>query len=95
MTLRLGQKIKINKKPHTRRGWIIFEFYFYCFTKENGRSNPQVLTYAKIAFALGVDLREIFLFEPSFNYKAFGEQPATYSPRKHNKWLFHVFDKIP
>ena len=52
---------------------------------ENGRSNPQVLTYAKIAFALGVDLREIFLFEPPFNYRAFGEQPAMYSPRKHNK----------
>lgn len=52
---------------------------------ENGRSNPQVLTYAKIAFALGVDLREFFLFEPPFNYRAFGEQPASYSPRKHSK----------
>lgn len=52
---------------------------------ENGKSNPQVLTYAKIAFALNVDLRDLFLFEPPFNYRAFGEQPATYSPRKHSK----------
>ena len=52
---------------------------------ENGKSNPQILTYAKIAFALNVDLRDFFDFEPPFNYKAFGEQPATYSPRKHLK----------
>lgn len=52
---------------------------------ENGKSNPQILTYAKIAFALDVDLRDFFDFEPPFNYKAFGEQPATYSPRKHSK----------
>lgn len=52
---------------------------------ENGRSNPQVLTYAKIAYALGVDLQDFFVFEPPFNYKAFGEQPASYSPRKHVK----------
>ena len=52
---------------------------------ENGRSNPQVLTYAKIAYALGVDLKDFFVFEPPFNYKAFGEQPASYSPRKHSK----------
>ncbi len=30
---------------------------------ENGKSNPQVLTYAKIAFALDCDLREFFDFE--------------------------------
>lgn len=52
---------------------------------ENGKSNPQILTYAKIAFALNVDLRDFFDFEPPFNFKAFGEQPATYSPRKHSK----------
>lgn len=52
---------------------------------ENGRSNPQVLTYAKIASALEVDLKEFLQFEPPFNYKAFGEQPAIYSPRKHSK----------
>lgn len=52
---------------------------------ENGRSNPQVLTYAKIAYALGVDLQDFFAFDPPFNYKAFGEQPASYSPRKHVK----------
>ena len=44
---------------------------------ENGKSNPQILTYAKIAFALDVDLRDFFLFEPPFNFKTFGEQPAT------------------
>lgn len=52
---------------------------------ETGKSNPQVLTYARIAAALGVDLREFLQFEPPFNYKAFGEQPAIYSPRKHSK----------
>lgn len=52
---------------------------------ENGKSNPQILTYAKIAFALDVDLRDFFDFEPPFNYRAFGEQPASYSPRKHSK----------
>ena len=30
---------------------------------ENGKSNPQILTYAKIAFALDCDLREFFDFE--------------------------------
>ncbi len=52
---------------------------------ETGKSNPQVLTYAKIAAALDVDLRLFFDFEPPFDYKAFGEEPATYSPRKHVK----------
>jgi putative transcriptional regulator len=52
---------------------------------ETGKSNPQVLTYARIAAELGVDLREFFLFEPPFNYRAFGEQPASYSTRKHVK----------
>ncbi|MFN5374584.1 MAG: helix-turn-helix domain-containing protein [Flavobacteriia bacterium] len=50
---------------------------------ETGKSNPQVLTYARIAAALGVDLRLFFEFERPFNFKAFGEEPATYSPRKH------------
>jgi transcriptional regulator with XRE-family HTH domain len=50
---------------------------------ETGKSNSQVLTYARIAAALGVDLRLFFDFEPNFDYKAFGEQPAMYSPRKH------------
>ena len=50
---------------------------------ETGKSNPQVLTYARIAAALGVDLRLFFDFEPPFDYKAFGEEPGTYSPRKH------------
>jgi len=36
---------------------------------ENGKSNPQVMTFAKIAFALEVDLRDFFDFEPPFNYK--------------------------
>jgi transcriptional regulator with XRE-family HTH domain len=52
---------------------------------ETGKSNPQVLTYAKIAAALDVDLRLFFDFEPPFDYRAFGEEPGTYSPRKHVK----------
>jgi transcriptional regulator with XRE-family HTH domain len=30
---------------------------------ENGKSNPQVVTYAKIALALDYELREFFDFE--------------------------------
>ena len=52
---------------------------------ENGKSNPQVLTYARIAAALGVDMSLFFDFDQHFDYKAFSEQPATYSPRKHSK----------
>lgn len=52
---------------------------------ETGKSNPQVLTYAKIAAALDVDLKKFFDLEPPFDYKAFGEQPGIYSPRKHVK----------
>jgi antitoxin MazE len=32
---------------------------------------------------IGVDLRLLFDLDPPFDYKAFGEEPATYSPRKH------------
>ncbi len=52
---------------------------------ETGKSNPQVLTYARIAAALGVDMSLFFDFDQHFDYKAFSEQPATYSPRKHSK----------
>ena len=50
---------------------------------ETGKSNPQVLTYARIAAALGVDLREFVSLEPPFNYRAFCEQPPRYRLRKH------------
>ena len=48
---------------------------------ENGKSNPQLLTYAKIAAALELSLKELFDFE--FNYQAFAEDPGEYTPRKH------------
>ena len=48
---------------------------------ENGKSNPQLLTYAKIAAALGVTLKELFDIE--FDYQSFAEDPGEYTPRKH------------
>jgi transcriptional regulator with XRE-family HTH domain len=50
---------------------------------ENGKSNPQLLTYARIASALGVHLQELFDFE--FDFNAFNERPLKYKPRKHEK----------
>ena len=48
---------------------------------ENGKSNPQLLTYAKIAAALNITLQELFDFD--FDYQAFAEDPGEYTPRKH------------
>lgn len=48
---------------------------------ENGKSNPQLLTYAKIAAALNVTLKELFDIE--FDYQSFAEDPGEYTPRKH------------
>lgn len=48
---------------------------------ENGKSNPQLLTYAKIAAALNISLQELFDFE--FDLQAFSEGPGEYAPRKH------------
>jgi transcriptional regulator with XRE-family HTH domain len=50
---------------------------------ENGRSNPQLLTYAKLAAALGVTLSE--LTQIDFPFHQFMEAPPTYTPRKHKK----------
>jgi transcriptional regulator with XRE-family HTH domain len=50
---------------------------------ENGRSNPQILTYARIASALSVELSTIFNIE--FDFQSFGEQPSSYQARKHRK----------
>lgn len=50
---------------------------------ENGKSNPQLLTYARIAAALQTDLSTLFTFE--FDFKTFNEQPLVYKPRKHEK----------
>ena len=48
---------------------------------ENGKSNPQLLTYAKIAAALNITLQELFDFD--FDFQAFSEGPGEYAPRKH------------
>ena len=48
---------------------------------ENGKSNPQLLTYAKIAAALGVTLKELFDIE--FDYQSFAVYPGGYTPQKH------------
>jgi len=50
---------------------------------ENGRSNPQILTCARIASALSVELSSIFIIE--FDFQSFGEQPSSYQARKHRK----------
>jgi transcriptional regulator with XRE-family HTH domain len=50
---------------------------------ENGRSNPQILTYARIASALSVELSSIFVIE--FDFQSFGEQAPSYKARKHRK----------
>ena len=49
---------------------------------ENGKSNPQLLTYARISATLGVQLTELFDFE--FDYQQFVEKPTAYTPRKHS-----------
>ena len=48
---------------------------------ENGKSNPQILTYAKIAGALDIKLNELFDF--NFDYHILKEKSPVYSPRKH------------
>ena len=50
---------------------------------ENGRSNPQILTFARIASALSVELSTIVTIE--FNFQSFGEQAPSYQARKHKK----------
>ena len=49
---------------------------------ENGKSNPQLLTYARIASALGTNLTLLLLID--FDFVAFNEAPAQYVPRKHS-----------
>ena len=48
---------------------------------ENGKSNPQLLTYARIASALGTTLSNLLVID--FNLSAFNEAPLKYVPRKH------------
>jgi transcriptional regulator with XRE-family HTH domain len=48
---------------------------------ENGKSNPQLLTDARIASALGTNLSLLLLVD--FDFVAFNEAPAQYVPRKH------------
>jgi transcriptional regulator with XRE-family HTH domain len=48
---------------------------------ENGRSNPQLLTYAKIASALDISLKD--LFDISFDFHLYHQKSGLYEPRKH------------
>lgn len=50
---------------------------------ENGKSNPQILTYARIASALNVSLADLFSIE--FDLEKFCEQKPQYEARKHVK----------
>lgn len=49
---------------------------------ENGRSNPQLITYAKIASALEINLSDLFDIE--FDFKEFYMNPSSFVPRKHS-----------
>jgi DNA-binding XRE family transcriptional regulator len=62
---------------------------------ENGKNNPQVLTLVRIASALGVQTRDIFVFEVDSG--SFMEAPPAYTPRKHKGWwvpLFFLIKKV-
>jgi transcriptional regulator with XRE-family HTH domain len=48
---------------------------------ENGKSNPQFLTYARITSALGTTSSYLLVID--FNLSAFNEAPLKYVPRKH------------
>lgn len=50
---------------------------------ENGKSNPQVLTLAKLASAMDVTMAEIFDFE--FDLANLSDDQSEYKPRKHKK----------
>lgn len=50
---------------------------------ENGKSNPQILTYAKIAAALKIHLSD--LFTVNVNLESFNEGAGVYKPRKHKR----------
>lgn len=50
---------------------------------ENGKSNPQILTLARLASALECELHELI---PNIkHYSRFIDSPAKYVPRKHPK----------
>jgi transcriptional regulator with XRE-family HTH domain len=48
---------------------------------ENGKSNPQLLTYAKIASALDISLKD--LFDITFDFYLYHQKSGIYEPRKH------------
>jgi transcriptional regulator with XRE-family HTH domain len=50
---------------------------------ENGKSNPQILTYVKIAAALKIQLSDLFAL--GVNLDTFNESEGVYKPRKHIK----------
>jgi len=50
---------------------------------EKGKSNPQILTYAKICTALECELHE--LFELKTGLLNLNDSPKKYIPRKHKK----------
>lgn len=50
---------------------------------ENGKSNPQILTLARIASALECELHDLI---PNIkSYSRFIDAPSKYTPRKHKK----------
>jgi transcriptional regulator with XRE-family HTH domain len=47
---------------------------------ENGKSNPQILTYFKICNGLNIEFKDLF---SAIDIKSFNERKKNYVPRKH------------
>ncbi|MFN4910687.1 MAG: helix-turn-helix domain-containing protein [Flavobacteriales bacterium] len=85
LLLSVGAKIRLLRK---KRGMSLKDLSYAIGMEpsnlsviENGKSNPQLLTYAKIASALDSSLKELFTFP--FDYKEMAQAPSEYKPRKH------------
>ncbi len=83
----LGQRIRILRKE---KGMSLKDLAYKIGMEksnlsviENGRSNPQLLTYVRIACALETNLSDLFAVD--FAFQSFNEAPPQYVPRKHNK----------
>ena len=85
LLLSVGAKIRLSRK---KRGMSLKDLSYAIGMEpsnlsviENGKSNPQLLTYAKIASALDSSLKELFNFP--FDFKEMAQAPSEYKPRKH------------
>jgi transcriptional regulator with XRE-family HTH domain len=82
---KLGERIQLLRKE---KGWTQKDLAYRIGMEvsnlsviENGKSNPQVLTIARIAGALEIEPKDLLSF--AFDVKQFMESPVEYIPRKH------------